>query len=60
MRSNPSDELAAEPICVLRRLDFAEASLVAVAERTEADAVASFDRSLDRVGSVRRVECCRA
>ena len=38
------------------RLDFAEAYLAAAAERWGIDAVASFDRSLDRVPSVRRVE----
>lgn len=38
------------------RLDFAEAYLVACAESTGVDTVASFDRSIDRVQSVRRVE----
>ena len=38
------------------RLDFAEAYLVACAERTGVEEVASFDRSIDRVQSVRRVE----
>jgi len=38
------------------RLDFADAYLVASAERTGVGAVASFDRSLDRVGTVRREE----
>ena len=38
------------------RLDFAEAYLVACAESTGVGRIASFDRSLDRVGTVRRVE----
>lgn len=38
------------------RLDFAEAYLVARAEASGVAAVASFDRSIDRVGTVERVE----
>jgi predicted nucleic acid-binding protein len=38
------------------RLDFADAYLVACAERTGVEEVASFDRAIDRVGTVRRVE----
>ncbi len=38
------------------RLDFADAYLVASAERTDVGAIVSFDRSMDRVGTVRRVE----
>jgi predicted nucleic acid-binding protein len=38
------------------RLDFADAYLVASAERTGVGEVASFDRAIDRVGTVRRVE----
>ncbi len=38
------------------RLDFAEAYLVANAERTGVAEIASFDRAIDRVGTVRRVE----
>jgi len=38
------------------RLDFSEAYLVACAERSGVDAFASFDRSIDRVGTIRRVE----
>jgi predicted nucleic acid-binding protein len=38
------------------RLDFADAYLVASAERTGVGVVASFDRAIDRVGTVRRVE----
>lgn len=38
------------------RLDFADAYLVASAERTGVGVVASFDRSIDRIGTVRRDE----
>jgi predicted nucleic acid-binding protein len=38
------------------RLDFAEAYLVACAETTGIGRVASFDRSINRVGTVERVE----
>jgi predicted nucleic acid-binding protein len=38
------------------RLDFAEAYLVACAERTGVGAIVSFDRSIDRVGTVTRIE----
>ena len=38
------------------RLDFAEAYLVASAESSGVGAVASFDRSIDRVGTVERIE----
>jgi len=38
------------------RLDFAEAYLVASAERSGISVVASFDRSIDRVRTVRREE----
>lgn len=38
------------------RLDFAEAYLVACAESTGINRVASFDRSIDRVGTGERVE----
>ncbi len=38
------------------RLDFAEAYLIATAERTDVRAIASFDRSIDRVSTVRRIE----
>jgi predicted nucleic acid-binding protein len=37
-------------------LDFAEAYLVACAESTGINRVASFDRQIDRVGTVERVE----
>ncbi len=38
------------------RLDFAEAYLVACAESTGVDRVASFDRSIDRVDTVERIK----
>ena len=38
------------------RLDFAEAYLVACAESTGVGRVASFDRSIDRVDTVDRIE----
>lgn len=38
------------------RLDFAESYLIAMAERAGIGAIASFDRSIDRVPTVRRIE----
>jgi predicted nucleic acid-binding protein len=38
------------------RLDFAEAYLVACAESTGINRVASFDKSIDRVGTIERIE----
>lgn len=38
------------------RIDFAEAYLVACAESTGVGKVASFDRSIDRVGTIERIE----
>jgi predicted nucleic-acid-binding protein len=38
------------------RLDFAEAYLVASAETSGVEAIASFDRAVDRIATVRRVE----
>lgn len=38
------------------RLDFAEAYFVASAERSGVGTIASFDRSIDRITTVRRVE----
>jgi predicted nucleic acid-binding protein len=40
----------------LHRLDFADAYLVASAERTGIGVIASFDRTIDRIATVRRVE----
>ena len=43
-------------VCDADRLDFAEAYLVGTAESSRIEAIASFDRSIDRVGSIRREE----
>jgi predicted nucleic acid-binding protein len=40
----------------LDRLDFADAYLVASAERTGVGVIASFDRAIDRVDTIRREE----
>jgi predicted nucleic acid-binding protein len=48
--------LRAVEVYEVERLDFAEAYLVACAESTGIDTVASFDRTIDRVGTVRRIE----
>lgn len=53
-----------DPVLILRatevyevdRIDFAEAYLVACAESSGVGRIASFDRSLDRVSTVRRIE----
>jgi len=41
-------------VCEVHRLDFADAYLVACAERTGIGVIASFDRTIDRVTTVRR------
>jgi predicted nucleic acid-binding protein len=48
--------LRAIEVYEVHRLDFAEAYLVASAERAGVDTVASFDRSIDRVSTVRRLD----
>ena len=48
--------LRALEIYEVDRIDFAEAYLVACAEAAGVEAIASFDRSIDRVSTVRRVE----
>lgn len=48
--------LRAVEVYEVDRLDFAEAYLVATAERSGISAIASFDRSIDRVPTVRRIE----
>jgi predicted nucleic-acid-binding protein len=48
--------LRAVEVYEIERLDFAEAYLVASAERSGVDTVASFDRSIDRVRTIRRIE----
>jgi predicted nucleic-acid-binding protein len=58
----PSIEVADEPVLLralevyeVHRLDFADAYLVAEAETSGVNAVASFDRVIERVPTVRRV-----
>ena len=53
---DPSFLLRAVEVYETERIDFAEAYLVACAESTGIARVASFDRSLDRVASVERIE----
>jgi len=48
--------LRAVEIYETNRLDFAEAYLVASAESTGVNRIASLDRSIDRVGTVERIE----
>lgn len=48
--------LRALEVYELDRIDFAEAYLVAQAESTGVRAVASFDKSIDRVKTVERIE----
>lgn len=53
---DPALLLRALEIYETERLDFAEAYLVACAESTGVNKVASFDKSIDRVGTVERIE----
>lgn len=53
---DPALLLRAVEVYEVDRLDFAEAYLVACAETTEVGRVASFDRAIDRVSTVERVE----
>ena len=53
---DPNLLLRAVEVYETHRVDFAEAYLVACAESTGVNQVASFDRSLDRVESIVRVE----
>ena len=48
--------LRAVEVYEVHALDFADASLVASAERTGVGVVVSFDRGIDRAGTVRREE----
>lgn len=48
--------LRAVEVYEINCLDFAEAYLVACAESTGINKVASFDRSIDRVGTIERIE----
>jgi predicted nucleic acid-binding protein len=59
----PAIEVADEPVLLralevyeVHRLDFADAYLVAEAEISGVNAVASFDKGIERVPTVRRVE----
>lgn len=52
----PALLLRALEVYEVERLDFAEAYLVAAAELTGVDRVLSFDRSIDRVDSIARIE----
>ncbi len=53
---DPALLLRAGEVYETYRLDFADAYLVACAESTGVGQVASFDRSLDRVPSIERIE----
>lgn len=53
---DPALLLRAIEVYELERIDFAEAYLVACAESTGVNRIVSFDRSIDRVGTVERVE----
>jgi predicted nucleic-acid-binding protein len=51
---DPALLLRAIEVYEIDRLDFAEAYLVACAESTGVEEIASFDQSIERVGTVRR------
>ncbi|HEX6254961.1 MAG TPA: PIN domain-containing protein [Euzebyales bacterium] len=53
---DPALLLRAIEVYEVDRIDFAEAYLVACAECTDVSTIASFDRSLDRVVTVTRLE----
>jgi predicted nucleic-acid-binding protein len=53
---DPALLLRAVEVYEIDRVDFAEAYLVASAESTEVFRVASFDRAIDRIDTVERVE----
>ena len=53
---DPAMLLRALEVYETARLDFAQAYLGAQAERSGVGVVASFDRAIDRVGTVRRLE----
>jgi predicted nucleic-acid-binding protein len=53
---DPALLLRAVEVYETDRLDFAEAYLVASAESTGIKRIASFDKSIDRVGTVERIE----
>jgi predicted nucleic acid-binding protein len=53
---DPALLLRAIEVYETERIDFAEAYLVACAETTAIGKVASFDRSIDRVNTIERIE----
>jgi predicted nucleic-acid-binding protein len=53
---DPALLLRAIEVYETARIDFAEAYLVACAETTDVLRIASFDRTLDRVSTVQRIE----
>jgi len=53
---DPALLLRALEIYEIDRIDFAEAYLVGCAESSGVNRVASFDRSIDRVGTIERIE----
>lgn len=53
---DPALLLRAVEVYETDRVDFAEAYLVACAESTDVGRIASFDRSLDRVDTIERIE----
>ena len=53
---DPALLLRAIEVYEIDRLDFAEAYLVACAESTGVGSVASFDKSIDRITTVERIE----
>jgi predicted nucleic-acid-binding protein len=53
---DPALLLRAVEVYEVDRLDFAEAYLVACAERTGVGSIASFDQAIDRVTTVTRME----
>ena len=56
---DPALLLRAVEVYETQRIDFAESYLVACAESTGVQRVASFDRSLDRVETIERIEPVR-
>lgn len=53
---DPALLLRAVEVYETDRIDFAEAYLVACAETTGVGKVASFDRSIDRISTIERIE----
>jgi predicted nucleic acid-binding protein len=53
---DPALLLRAIEIFEIDRLDFAEAYLAASAETTGVNSIVSYDRSIDRIATVRRID----